>query len=82
MFLTPAEQRRKQATLGRFHTQREFLSRFPTGAEHFRPAPAYDFGLPPHPGPLNYERWGWPLTGARWRELARQARLKAHPCAA
>lgn len=70
--LTPTEQARKQAMLACFHTQSAFLSRFPTATEPFRHA-RHDFSRPPHPGPLNYERWGWPLDGARWRELARCA---------
>ena len=68
--LTPAEQDRKRAMLSCFRTQSDILSRFGTAAEQFRPAPVYDFRHPPHPGRLNYENWGWDMTGARWRELA------------
>lgn len=75
--LPPADATRKRAMLDCFRTQTEILSRFDSGTERFRPAPAYDFGAPPHPGPLNYETWGWELTGARWRALAR----KEMPCA-
>ncbi len=42
-----------------FRTQAAILSHFDRQAERFRPAPAYDFTAPPHPGPLNYEDWGW-----------------------
>lgn len=31
--------------------------------ERFRPQPGYDYSRPPHPGALNYEFWGWPVTG-------------------
>ena len=60
-----------------FRTQADILSRFDPVVERLRPAPAYDFTQPPHPGPLNYETWGWALTGARWRQLATEV-----PCAA
>ncbi len=68
--LTPAEQDRKRAMLACFVTQRAILAQFGTEAETFRPAPLYDFSQPPHPGRLNYEHWGWDMTGARWRALA------------
>ena len=76
--LPPADAARKRAMLDCFRTQAEILSRFDPGIERFRPAPAYDFTAPPHPGPLNYETWGWELTGARWRDHARGEM----PCAA
>lgn len=71
--LAPAEQARKRRMLDCFRTQAGILAHFGTDAELFRPAPAYNFARPPHPGPLNYERWGWPITGARWRALATEA---------
>lgn len=46
---------------------------FGTGEERFRRAPAADFTAPPHEGPLWYERMGFTMTGARFRELARRA---------
>ena len=68
--LTPDERRQKQAMAACFTTQQAFLTRFGFAHERFRAAPAYDFAQPPHPGRLNYEYWGWPLTGARFRDLA------------
>ena len=68
--LTPPEQAQRRAMLDCFVTQTEFLSRFDDSRVRLRPAPAYDFARPPHDGLLNYETWGWPLTGARFRELA------------
>jgi LmbE family N-acetylglucosaminyl deacetylase len=50
------------ATLGQFEVPPE---------ERLRPAPAYDFARPPHPGQLFYERFPWGMTGARFRDLAR-----------
>lgn len=32
--------------------------------EVFRPQPSYDYSRPPHIGSLNYEVWGWPMTGS------------------
>ena len=29
-----------------------------------------DFTRAPHEGELLYERWGFPITGERWRSLA------------
>jgi hypothetical protein len=36
-------------------------------------APRYDFTRPPHRGQLYYETLGWPMTGERFRQLAREA---------
>ncbi len=71
--LTDAEQRQKRAMFDCFKTQAGVLGAFGTFEESFRPAPAYDFTAPPLPGQLNYEHWGWSMTGRRWRELAREA---------
>ncbi len=67
--LTSAEQARKRAMFACFRTQAEVLAGFGTAAEAFRPAQP-DFRNPPHPGALNYERWGWEMTSTRWRALA------------
>ncbi|MBP0494919.1 PIG-L deacetylase family protein [Pararoseomonas indoligenes] len=71
--LTPEEQSRKRAMLAAFATQRSTLAQFPVAQEHFRPAPAHDFTAPPRPGQPLYERYGWGLDFARWRELAAAA---------
>ena len=75
--LTEAERVRKRAMFDCFRTQARMLAAFGTNQEAFRPAPAYDFTAPPLPGRLNYEHWGWSMTGARWRALARAARCDA-----
>ena len=75
--LTEAERARKQAMFGCFRTQARTLKAFGTDQELFRPAPLYDFTTPPLPGRLNYEHWGWSMTGARWRALAQAARCGA-----
>ena len=72
--LSEEDERRKDAMLRCFETQRDVLSVFfPPRSEIFRPAPAYDFSKPPHDGALHYERLGWPMTGERWRELRSDA---------
>ncbi|UQA62961.1 PIG-L deacetylase family protein [Polyangium aurulentum] len=60
----------KTRMLRSFASQSRVLVPFGVQAERFRAAPAYDFTRPPHEGPLHYETLGWPMTGARWRELA------------
>ncbi len=75
--LTDAEQAQKRAMFDCFRTQAGMLAAFGTSEENFRPAPAYDFAAPPLPGRLNYEHWGWSMTGARWRALAQDARCDA-----
>ena len=80
--LDPAERARKRAMLDRFATQARILAAFGTQEEAFRPA-CPDFAAPPHPGTLNYEYWGWDMTGPRWRALAAAAQTETEaPCAA
>jgi LmbE family N-acetylglucosaminyl deacetylase len=74
LVLSDKERALKSRMLLCFETQRQTLAQFPpSGRESFRLAPVYRFTEPPHPGPLLYEIWGFPLDGGRWRELARQA---------
>ncbi|HKS88720.1 MAG TPA: PIG-L family deacetylase [Stellaceae bacterium] len=70
LLLTPEERARKQRMVACFRSQAAVLAGFELDAERFRPAPSYDFTLPPHPGVLNYERLGWGITGAAWRATA------------
>ena len=71
--LSPGERARKRAKLDCFVSPRAVLARFSDEVEWLRPAPAYDFALPPHPPPLHYDRHGWPLDSARFRALATAA---------
>jgi len=64
---------RKRRMLDAFPTQAEILEPFGIDAEPLRCAPHYDFTRPPHEGKLHYESLPFGWTGARWRELARQA---------
>lgn len=69
--LDPGEAAHKRVMYDAHKSQANVLSRFSASVERFRCAPDYDFSQPPHSGPLNYENWGWEMTGERWRELAR-----------
>jgi LmbE family N-acetylglucosaminyl deacetylase len=68
--LSPAERELKSHMLDCFVTQREILSVFTLNREPLRPTPDYDFAQAPHAGLLLYERWGWGISGAEWRERA------------
>ncbi|MCU1275428.1 MAG: hypothetical protein JWO48_2859 [Bryobacterales bacterium] len=63
----------KRKMLACFATQQRVLSWFQIMRERYRVSPRYDFTRPPHPGSLHYERFGWGMTGERWRALARAA---------
>lgn len=71
----PSESERmlKERMFQCFRSQQEVLTHFPVGPEKFRPAPAYDFTNPPHPGTLHYETLGWNISGPQWREKASEA---------
>ena len=79
--LNPAERELKRRMIAAHATQRETLDGFGVADEWFRPAPAHDFTQLPNDGALLYERYGWGLTGVRWRELvaATQAELGLSP---
>jgi N-acetylglucosamine malate deacetylase 2 len=62
---TPEEVERKRAMVSAYVSQGDILSKFNPAVERFRPQAAYDFSRPPHPGRLNYEAWGWPVTGSQ-----------------
>src|SRR5438874_1254648 len=62
---TPEELKHKQRMVDRYGSQHHTIRDFPLDRERFRPQPAYDYSRPPHGGILNYEAWGWPMTGAQ-----------------
>jgi N-acetylglucosamine malate deacetylase 2 len=65
--LSSEERARKTAMLRQYRSQHETLAPFADLAhECYRRAPEYDFGLPPHGGPLLYEIWGM-AAGSEWR---------------
>jgi LmbE family N-acetylglucosaminyl deacetylase len=80
--LSAEDRERKQKMIRGYASQRLILENFPIDRERLREAPEYDFTEPPHPGKVWYECMGWPMTGARWRELAKaaMAELQEHSC--
>ncbi len=68
-----AERATKQRMLACYASRARELESFPLTHERYRAAPRYDFTRPPREGTLPYESLGGMMTGARWRELARDA---------
>lgn len=73
MILDPETQAHKRRLFAAFPTQRAVLDQFLVADERLRPAPAYDFMLPPHPGRLWYENHPWGCDGEGWRTQAAAA---------
>jgi LmbE family N-acetylglucosaminyl deacetylase len=71
--LSEAERHAKAQLIAAFPSQQNTLRWFPIEVERFRVAPRYDFTRAPHDGLLYYELFDWGMTGARFRDLARQA---------
>jgi LmbE family N-acetylglucosaminyl deacetylase len=71
--LGAGERAAKAAAIAAFRTQPWLPRVFPVGEEAFRSAPDYGFGEPPPPGECHYDSYGWAMTSARWRGLARDA---------
>lgn len=69
-------QAKKQEMYKCFTSQQGIIQTFGIELEKFRPAPRYVFTRPPHEGELNYERFGDPLRGERWRRDAEEALAK------
>jgi N-acetylglucosamine malate deacetylase 2 len=65
---------RKHEMMRCYRSQEDVLRPyFALSVERFRPALRHDFTAPPHPGPLSYERNGFPVTGEQWRAQAARA---------
>jgi N-acetylglucosamine malate deacetylase 2 len=60
---TADEIARKRMALEMYASQGQFLVRFASVDESFRPLAEYDYARPPHEGVLNYEAWQWSMTG-------------------
>jgi LmbE family N-acetylglucosaminyl deacetylase len=71
--LSAGERALKRRMLDCYATQRRVLSWFTIESESFRPAPSYDFTVPPHQGRLWYEWFDWGMDGERWRRRANAA---------
>ena len=61
--LDEAELERKRAMWSRYESQCQVLRDFAVERESYRRAPVYEYGRAPHAGVLNYEAWGWPVSG-------------------
>ena len=62
---TADEIARKRQALEEYASQGNFLVRFASVDESFRPLADYDYARPPHAGVLNYEAWQWSMTGTQ-----------------
>ena len=60
---TAAEREIKDLMVRSYVSQTEIFLEFPERTERFRPQLDYDYSRPPHEGLLNYEAWGWPISG-------------------
>jgi len=60
------EYKTKQLMMAAYSSQADLLMTFSSPSERFRPlfADRYDYFHPPHARQLNYESWGFPMTGA------------------
>lgn len=74
--LTDDLRTKKQQMYDCFTSQSGVIQSFGAELEKFRPAPRYDFTRAPHEGELNYERFGDPMRGERWRREAEEALAK------
>ncbi len=72
LILTQAERDLKAAMFAALHTHQHIFRLFPLDTEKFRIAPVYDFTQPPHPGELQYERFGFGAS-VEWRRRAVEA---------
>lgn len=75
--ITAEELVRKRAMFEAYESQRETLANFDPQVEVVRPMVAYDYSRPPHDGMLNYEAWGWSISGASVCEAFQQYRANA-----
>ncbi|EYD76963.1 hypothetical protein Rumeso_01485 [Rubellimicrobium mesophilum DSM 19309] len=66
--LTSEDRARRNAALGAYKTQRGVLAFAGDWQERLRPAPAYDFRQPAPQGSAWYDRHGWDMTLAKWRQ--------------
>jgi LmbE family N-acetylglucosaminyl deacetylase len=68
--LSDEDRARRDAALGAYRSQRGILDFAGDWEERLRPAPPYDFRQPAPNGVAWYDRHGWVMTLARWREHA------------
>jgi LmbE family N-acetylglucosaminyl deacetylase len=61
--ITADEAEVKRQMIAAYSSQHPFLLEFDPAKERFCRQRVYDYARPPHEGRLNYEEWGWPVTG-------------------
>jgi LmbE family N-acetylglucosaminyl deacetylase len=71
--LDAADRARIDAALAAHASQAGVFGEWRPAVERWRAAPDHDFTAPPPPGACLYDRFGWAITGARWRDHARTA---------
>jgi LmbE family N-acetylglucosaminyl deacetylase len=59
LHLDASERAIKRAALAKYRSQEKNLGYVRIDRECFRPLPAYDYALPPHPGRAFYQRFQW-----------------------
>jgi LmbE family N-acetylglucosaminyl deacetylase len=79
--LSSREQMCKREMLACFASQSQVFSTLgrDLAVERFRRAPAHDFSRPPHAGATYYEALGWPISAARFCQLASAATRELDP---
>lgn len=84
--LSQVEQAKKSAMINLYRSQQSVLKDFTVLRERFRLRRRYDYSNAPHPGALNYEAWGWPMSGrevkaafGQWLEQLHAERTGTHP---
>jgi LmbE family N-acetylglucosaminyl deacetylase len=69
--LTPDQRNLKRHALAAYKSQAAVLRWFDPGVERYRTAPDYDFSQAAPPGRALYDGFGWAMTAATWRRIAR-----------
>lgn len=65
LWLSEPEVSLKRTMWSRYRSQCAVLQEFDVKKEIYREAPGYAWHRAPHPGVLNYEAWGWNVSGAQ-----------------
>ena len=70
---------KKYELVSLYPSQAKTLEAFDPALERLRPQSDYDFSTPPHEGQLNYEAWGWPMTGPQLCQEFIHMQEQLHP---
>jgi LmbE family N-acetylglucosaminyl deacetylase len=72
-----SELRRRDDMLSKYVSQPELRNFVSARVERIRPLANYDYSQAPHPGLLNYEAWGWAMTGTELCEAFQSCVFKS-----